>query len=965
MTASAGAIDILVSADTAQASASLSKFAADAETQMARTAKANASAQKAGDAYVASLQRQLDTFGMTGSQIQQYEAKLKGVTDAANPLIARLQAMRDAQSAFNVQANATTSNLARSFEDTTTAAGHASGATSGITRELIVLGHEASQGNFTRLGGSLLVIAEYSKTAQAVIASMAGPVGAVVALLALFAVEAIRGAHELDTLNKSLLITGNYAGQTSSSFNDMVKAVAASSNSGFGAARDALQGLISTGQVGPKVLQQMAVAVDLVAQKTGKATEEVVADFATLTAAPAKWADEHNKAWNFISATQYAYIKNLDETGNKEQAALLTLKALTDHAGGKGATDVGVLAQAWKTFTLGLDVAAAKMKGLFSPDTAADAVDKAQARLQQLLDLQKDGSAAGPVSGANLDKLNAQIAAQRAYLGSLQDVYSQQQKSANDKSADEASQKEAINAKNRLDELDKRTKGVDLLKRALADLHRDQDNWNKANKDNPDLQLTPERMKAQEDQVRKDSMPKPDNSQSKLETAFTREMNSLGEQGAKLASQADSIAKYGKALDGTTAETEAFNIAQGKLLGTNGAALTQSQKMALLAQAAQNDAQREVNTAAAASSAIGEKVRAMNAEANARALSARDMFIAQQLADKELDNLKKTPSAYAAATAAISAAAGKLFDEKTVKPAFDQWDKSITDSIAKMAEETDSLTVSDVQRKKNIADLQLEAQYRALVLKFPEQQIPLEAKLSEAISKTNDEIERGNTVAKSFNTGAQSAFQKYQDGAANSAKYAEDFVGGSLSRIEDALVSFANTGKLSFSSLFQFMADEFIRQQARMLISSATTGSGGFFGSLLQAFGFGGTGLSTSQYSTSGFATGTNPNYGNEGGFSAPAIVGTDAAGGPVDPGSAYLVGERGPEVLQMGNSGGKIIPNGGGGSNGGGAIHFHNVYNIGQGVSRAEVVQAVQAGNAQQQHDLQRQKSRQTGVFR
>lgn len=40
--------------------------------------------------------------------------------------------------------------------------------------------------------------------------------------------------------------------------------------------------------------------------------------------------------------------------------------------------------------------------------------------------------------------------------------------------------------------------------------------------------------------------------------------------------------------------------------------------------------------------------------------------------------------------------------------------------------------------------------------------------------------------------------------------------------------------------------------------------------------------------------------------------------GGPVSAGGAYVVGERGPELLQMGSKGGNIIPNsqlGGGGS--------------------------------------------------
>ena len=45
----------------------------------------------------------------------------------------------------------------------------------------------------------------------------------------------------------------------------------------------------------------------------------------------------------------------------------------------------------------------------------------------------------------------------------------------------------------------------------------------------------------------------------------------------------------------------------------------------------------------------------------------------------------------------------------------------------------------------------------------------------------------------------------------------------------------------------------------------------------------------------------------------AAGISGGRASGGPVLPGQAYIVGERGPEVLQMGKQGGAVIPNGGG----------------------------------------------------
>ena len=55
---------------------------------------------------------------------------------------------------------------------------------------------------------------------------------------------------------------------------------------------------------------------------------------------------------------------------------------------------------------------------------------------------------------------------------------------------------------------------------------------------------------------------------------------------------------------------------------------------------------------------------------------------------------------------------------------------------------------------------------------------------------------------------------------------------------------------------------------------------------------------------------------GGGGGFFS-GLFGKRARGGPVSAGGAFLVGEKGPEILQMGSKGGNIIPNsafGGGG---------------------------------------------------
>jgi hypothetical protein len=67
-------------------------------------------------------------------------------------------------------------------------------------------------------------------------------------------------------------------------------------------------------------------------------------------------------------------------------------------------------------------------------------------------------------------------------------------------------------------------------------------------------------------------------------------------------------------------------------------------------------------------------------------------------------------------------------------------------------------------------------------------------------------------------------------------------------------------------------------------------------------------------------------------------FAGFRAEGGPVGAGSAYVVGEKGPELF-VPSSSGSIVPNGAMGSSGGGSGGVTVNYNIAAGVSRAELV--------------------------
>lgn len=131
---------------------------------------------------------------------------------------------------------------------------------------------------------------------------------------------------------------------------------------------------------------------------------------------------------------------------------------------------------------------------------------------------------------------------------------------------------------------------------------------------------------------------------------------------------------------------------------------------------------------------------------------------------------------------------------------------------------------------------------------------------------------------------------------------------GVLREGEAAWVRFAQTGKLSVTSLVNEIIAQQARQGFRQFAGFASNLLGNFFGSgsLAGATGFG-------DYNATA------------------AVAGARAGGGPVDAGKTYLVGERGPELLRMGQGSGSVVPNA---ALGGGAVNITVVNQTGQAAS-------------------------------
>lgn len=165
------------------------------------------------------------------------------------------------------------------------------------------------------------------------------------------AVAALGGAllaadRDSRRLRDALLLTNNAAGITAGGLDALAASVAENSKTTVGGAREIALTLAEQGSVSAKVLDSMTLAVARVADVTGRQATEVARDFGRMSTGVAEWAAEHNKAWNFITADQYRYIKQLEEQGRAEEAMILVNQRLTDQLQQQQG-DLGAVESAW------------------------------------------------------------------------------------------------------------------------------------------------------------------------------------------------------------------------------------------------------------------------------------------------------------------------------------------------------------------------------------------------------------------------------------------------------------------------------------------------------------------------------------------------------------------------------------------------------------------------------------------
>jgi len=370
------------------------------------------------------------------------------------------------------------------------------GAHAGVNRELLVLAHELSQGNYSKFGGSMLVLAERTNALEF---AMTGAGAATLALgaavvggLALIA----KGAIDQDKFNKSLIETNNYAGMTADSLAAMAKEVATATGGTLGNARGALETLTASGRFGPSAIDQAAKAVVQYERVTGQSAEEIAKDFARMSDGVAKWAEEHNRSMHFVSAPQYAYIKQLEEQGQKEQAEIETLRLFTEQFG-KVNDKLSDGAKLWRDLKQAASEFSDSVQGIGRSTTIGDQIDALDKQLARMRNQNGDPFVLN--THGDFPGTAANIAAVEEQRRTLQRQQMQNEGLAAAMARQAAIDEAGIAAKDSIDAILKKAQATSALAEAMRKYHEEVAAATRAG-----INYTPAQIKAGEAEVRRE-----------------------------------------------------------------------------------------------------------------------------------------------------------------------------------------------------------------------------------------------------------------------------------------------------------------------------------------------------------------------------------------------------------------------------------------------------------------------------
>ncbi|KAA0995441.1 phage tail tape measure protein [Pseudomonas sp. ANT_J12] len=729
-------------------------------------------------------------------------------------------------------------------------------------------------------------------------------VGMTVAVLAAAAAIGVliygysQGSKEAEEYNKALILTGNYAGTSADQMANLAQQVSAT-NGTTGEAAASLTKLAASGVIAGGSFKEIADAAAAMEDATGKSVDATIAEFVKIAKDPVAAAKELNDQYNFLTASTYAQIVALKEQGDTVGAADLLTKAYADTVQdrSKQVTDnLGLWQKAWKGVK---DAASGALDGLNN-------VGRAKTYSEQIEDLKAKltGSNAYDVGGLRMNagavgkKEREDIQGQIRFIELQQDA----EKSLNDYLGDRTRiQKEGIAAEQRLKQIsDSNLTNAEKRDKLTKAYLRDVERLKEANPDDPKVQADYV-AKTLQNIKDKNKDPKAASSAGAVDlTAFNAAQNALKEI------QSD-YSNTQKQLD---AAQKAGLISQESYASQRSVLISAEKEEVTAAYQAEIDA---LEAAKAKKSTTAEQsIELDNKIAGARS----DMLRAQKAADSQqevlataeegrLKQLRVASEAYVTQLERQRAALDNSGTRAAQALGLGDRQAGLQSNLDGVTDKFNDERAKLLDRRKTAPDKYSNAEYEKDL-----------AILENAENKYRDTVienyEKISAAQGDWRAGATSAFQNYMESARDVAGQTKSLFTNAFSSMEDAIVNFAMTGKLSFADFTKSILADMARiasRQASSGILKAIVGAGANY--------FAGGGATAG--ATAGGAEAGAQEFGSQFDASSASVAfgGGRATGGGVDPNTLYEVNEKGPELyseggksfLMTGANGGSVTP--------------------------------------------------------
>ncbi|HGW4113252.1 TPA: phage tail length tape measure family protein [Serratia marcescens] len=347
-------------------------------------------------------------------------------------------------------------------------------------RELRVLAHQLVNGNWRDASNNILSLGNRTGMLPPLFSATTLAIGGTIGAVAGAGVVVASVLRDQDEFNRSIQLTGNYAGVTAGQLEMMTQA-GGQLGSNYSQVRDILNGLVSSGKFTGETLDTVSQAASAMAQLTGDSADQVVAQFVKMTDSVSDWAVNSSEQYHWLDSETYQRIRALEDQGRKEDAIELASQAYKKAAIerlGEIETKLNWVARGWKNVK---DAAAEAYAGLKSGTSSALNLDSPEeARAKEIQDIkQRLNSAGSEIEIATRGEGYArQVSNDKKRLAALESEAAAQQKIAaeatkrqqiEDKSNAASKELEKTWANNRT-AVEKEADALDLLKKRYTDM---------------------------------------------------------------------------------------------------------------------------------------------------------------------------------------------------------------------------------------------------------------------------------------------------------------------------------------------------------------------------------------------------------------------------------------------------------------------------------------------------------------